>query len=66
MFYSDDPILDAERHAAEQDRELDALPKCDYCEEPIQDDFFYYINGECYCSTCLDNHFRKATDNYIA
>lgn len=64
-MWTDDPIADFERHSAEQERRLDKLPVCDYCEEPIQDDFYYYINGESICETCLDRFFRKDVSEYV-
>ena len=59
MFYSDDPVADFERHDAEQESELDRLPVCEYCEEPIQDEFGYYIEGAWYCEKCMNENFRK-------
>ena len=59
MFYSDDPVADFERHDAEQERELDRLPVCEYCEEPIQDEFAYYIEGSWYCTRCMNENFRR-------
>lgn len=35
-------------------------PMCDYCGEPVDEDFYYEINGEIFCEYCLDNFFRKA------
>lgn len=26
---------------------------CGYCEEEIEEDFFYRINGECFCENCV-------------
>lgn len=48
-----------EAHDREQARWLDSLPKCDYCNDPIQDDFYYEINGENICECCLDRFFKK-------
>lgn len=39
-------------------------PVCAYCEEHIQEDYCYEINGECVCSVCLDREFRKATEDF--
>ena len=60
MPYSDDPIRDFEQHDREQVKRLAELPVCDYCEEPIQDEAAYYINGEWYCENCLEDHFKRA------
>ena len=61
MFYTDDPLSDFHRHDAQQQRELDKLPKCDYCDHPIQT-HYYQINGDNVCPECLENHFRKDVD----
>lgn len=47
------------QHDAEQERELDRLPVCEYCEEPIQDEYAYYIEGAWYCENCMKENFRK-------
>lgn len=52
-----------EAHERDQERRLAKRPVCDYCQEHIQDDFYYEINGENICEYCLDQFFRKETDN---
>lgn len=54
-----------EAHDRQQQERLKELPVCCYCNEPIQDDFCYYINGEYFCESCIDMHFRKAVEDYI-
>lgn len=46
-------------------RELEKLPKCDCCGEPIQDDYFYNIDGTFICEECLNSEYRKNTDDYL-
>lgn len=53
------------RYEAEQQRELDKLPKCDCCGETITDDFLFDIDGTLYCEDCLNDSFRKPADDYI-
>lgn len=53
------------RHDAEQERALTLLPQCVCCGEPIQEDHCFDINGELYCETCLEDTFRRDTDDYI-
>lgn len=65
MYRTDDPLADYDRYCDEQERELDKLPKCDYCNEPITDDFYFEINGDIICEECLKDNFRKAVDDYI-
>jgi formylmethanofuran dehydrogenase subunit E len=61
LSVSDDPIADFNRYDAYQQQQLDRLPKCDDCGEPIQDDY-YRINGCNICSECLENY--KMTIEY--
>ena len=61
-FRSGDPLADFDRYEREQEKRLEQLPVCDYCGEPIQDDFFYQINGENYCPDCMEGHFRMEND----
>lgn len=48
-----------EIHEANLERALEKLPVCDYCERPIQDEHYYYINGENICEKCLRYHFKR-------
>lgn len=65
-FYTDDPIRDAEMHEAEQERRLSELPVCCYCENPVQHEHFYEINGEMFCPDCLETYFKKRTEDFVA
>lgn len=63
MFYrTDDPLRDFDRYDSEQQRNLDMLPKCDICGEPIQDDYCYEINDELICHECLEANYKKRID----
>ncbi len=59
MFYSDDPVRDAEMHMARQEAEFEKLPKCEHCKETIQDDFYYEIDGDIVCDDCILEYLRK-------
>lgn len=37
-------------------RWLERLPKCFYCEEPIQQETAVCLDGTFYCDECLDNN----------
>lgn len=63
-MFSDDPARDFAYHDAEQCRRLEQLPVCEYCGEPIQDEYLYEINDEFICEECLKNNFRKNTEDY--
>lgn len=56
-FYDD---ADYERAEAEKE-----LPVCSECGEPIQDDYYYFINDEILCEECLITNYRKSVDDYI-
>lgn len=65
MFFSDDPLRDFERHDAEQQQELDRLPVCSECDNPIQTDKLFLINDEFICPECLIDNYRKDTCDYV-
>lgn len=65
MSRTDNPVADFERHDRRQAAELDRLPKCGYCDETVQDDYYFEIEGEIICEGCLIKHFRKAVDEYV-
>ncbi len=62
-MWTDDPVRDAERYFAEKDAELEKLPKCSECGEPIQSDYYWEFDGELYCESCLREH-RHSVDLY--
>ena len=64
MYYSDDPVADFLRRDAEQARKLERLPVCVECDEPIQDDYCFEIDGELICAECLVRNHRKYTEDY--
>jgi hypothetical protein len=65
FFYSDDPARDAERYAAEQDKQIEILPKCAHCGHEIQDERLFDFNGELYHIECAKEEFLKWTEDYI-
>lgn len=54
-----------EQHEAEQQRQLDKLPRCSECDEPIQSEEYYEINDECICPGCLESNHRKWVEDYV-
>ena len=51
-----------EQHERERERELQRLPKCWDCDEHIQDDHYYMIDGKPVCPDCLENYYRVEND----
>ena len=62
MYRTDNPVADFERHDREQAKRLAELPVCDICDNHIQDDHYYLINGDNICPDCMETHFRKEVD----
>jgi ribosomal protein L37AE/L43A len=60
MYWSEDPVLDAERYMAAQERRLRKRPVCDCCQEHIQDESALHYKGIWLCEKCRNIH-----DEYI-
>jgi hypothetical protein len=65
IFYTDNPVLDAERYTDAQERELQKLPVCCKCKERIQDDTCYVIDDEVYCESCMRKKFERWTEDLM-
>lgn len=65
FYRTDNPVRDAERYYGDQDEALEKLPKCSHCDEPIQDDHLFEINGELFCEECMWENFKKNIEDYI-
>lgn len=59
VFYSNDPIADFDRWDAEQNKQLERLPVCADCDNPIYDETAYYINGDWICRDCMTTYERE-------
>lgn len=59
MYWTDNPLADFDRYDAEQNRRLEQRPVCADCEEHIQDETAYYINGEWICVNCMSAYERE-------
>ena len=55
MFYSDDPVWDAEMHAQAQERKLSEMQLSDGCGERIQTEYLYKLDGNTYCEKCIED-----------
>lgn len=65
MQITDNPLADFASWAAEQTAQLERLPVCADCGEPVQNDHYYLINDEVICPDCLESGYRKDIDEYI-
>lgn len=59
IFRSDDPGADFDRWDAYQTKQLESLPCCADCGDPIQQEFAVYKDGEWFCDSCIDAYRRE-------
>ena len=64
IFRSESLNRDIDNYDRAQAQALAKLPRCSECDEPIQDDYCYEINGELICEECLKDNHRKSTEDY--
>lgn len=53
------------QHDTDQQEQLDKLPRCEYCDNTIQDDYYYDLGHAIICENCLNEHFRKDIEDYV-
>lgn len=54
-----------EAHEAEQEKLLELLPECEICSVTIQDDYYFEINDAIICEKCMNEQYRKRTEDFI-
>lgn len=64
MYRTDEPLDDFNRYEEDRQRELDQLPVCSQCDEPIQSTFCWEIGNKVFCETCVE-HFKKYTTDLM-
>lgn len=52
-----------EAHERKKEAWLAERPVCADCDNPIQDDHCFEINGEYICPTCMEDLHRKDVDD---
>lgn len=65
MYFTNNPIADAERYAAEQEEELEKLPICECCGEPIQQEKAIYYNDQWCCEYCEHDFWQNIRDDFL-
>lgn len=59
---TNDPIRDFNEYDYLQMKRLEDRPKCDICNQPIQEEYAYRLGEEVVCKNCLDNNYRFFID----
>ena len=54
-------IWEAEEQRREQ--QLARRPVCSYCDQHIQEDYFFEIDCEIVCEECLERHFKRTVED---
>lgn len=63
MYVPDNYDMFRQREA-EEERWLKGRPQCENCREPIQDEVLFDIDGKLYCEECMNDLFRRNTEDY--
>lgn len=50
-----------DNHLTRQERQMDRLPVCDFCGEPIDQDDAFHIDDMFYCDRCISRN-RKTIE----
>ena len=58
VTWTDDPVRNFVHWDAEKQAELDRLPVCQICGEPIRSEHMYDILGDLWCQDCIDDARR--------
>lgn len=53
-----------ENHDRKQLAWQKTLPVCDKCQKPIQDNYYFYINEETLCQSCMEDKYMLSTEDY--
>lgn len=64
MGWTDDPIADFDRWQAEQEEELEKLPICECCGQPIQQEYAVYYNNQWCCEDCESDFWNDIRDDF--
>lgn len=64
VYRSGDPLFDFAQWEKEQQEWEARLPKCDHCEE-IMDDYVFDIDGEILCIECMIAKYRRDVEDYV-
>jgi formylmethanofuran dehydrogenase subunit E len=53
------------QHDAEQERQLQMLPKCSECGEHIQQERAVYYDGKWCCKECESDFWRRIREDFL-
>lgn len=65
FLFTDDPPRDYAQWDADRHRKLSRRPKCNDCDEYIESDHYFEVEGDLLCLDCMNDRYRKSTDDYM-
>ena len=66
MYYSDNPVRDAERYYNDLEKQAEKLPVCSECGYRIDGEKAFEFNGEYICEDCLIENHRVWVEDLIS
>ena len=64
-MWTGDAYSDFEKWDGERERRRCKRPKCADCGEHIQDEQLYLIGGKFICPECLEENYKRNTEDFI-
>lgn len=64
-MWTDDPVVDAERHDSDQEEKLKMLPLCECCGNPIQQEKAVYYNDQWCCEDCEEIFWLGIREDFL-
>lgn len=61
MYYTDNPVRDHAQWDAAQEALRQLLPRCSECNQLIEDEECYNLDGEAVCEECIPRFKVKTT-----
>lgn len=65
FFRNGDPLDDFDRYDIAMASREARLPVCDKCGQRINDDRYFYINGEILCEDCTHDEYGRSTEDWL-
>lgn len=64
MYYTNDPVADAERYYGDMEKQEEKLPVCCECGYPCRGEVAYLINDLWHCADCM-NEYKVYISDYL-
>lgn len=65
MMFTDNPVRDFHAYDSEQERQLEKLPICEKCKNPIQQEKAVYYNDQWICENCESEFWEDIREDFL-